>query len=296
MTLLSLNTNHPSDLLHRIARRVSHGPVEPLDDHRFLETHRCFEASSDQQSRILDWFDTDFGPRLGPRRTLSALSIGCGSGILDLPLARILRDQAEQIRYVGVDPNRPECLMFDQTFTEADLPGVNARAVPEPIERFRTTERFDLVLIAHALYYMPDPASALEQAVTQLAPGGSLVIVHAPLRPLNPPCDLFWRRLLDRPAWFSERVAEELDRIGLEVVAHPLDAQLDATACFDEDDHWRDRDRLFDFLVQADLGHSDPRLAETVRTYFRQLARPVGDRMILPHPATIFEARPPERS
>ncbi len=101
------------DLLGRIetALRVSSDLV-PLTDARYLETHGIFEGRSDQQRLILEWFGDQIAPTLPLEGASRVLSVGCGSGILDVQIATRLVEQTNDLHYVGVDPNEIECETF----------------------------------------------------------------------------------------------------------------------------------------------------------------------------------------
>ncbi len=55
----------------------------------------------------------------------------------------------------------------------------------EPFEQARPSGRFDIVLAVHSLYYVADLTATLRRACAMLAPGGELIVLHAPLEPLN---------------------------------------------------------------------------------------------------------------
>ena len=72
-----------------------------LDEARFLDTHDIYEGRSDQQPRIIEWFG---GERLAPAasgRPFRVLSVGCGSGLLDVPVAARLASRTADLHYVG---------------------------------------------------------------------------------------------------------------------------------------------------------------------------------------------------
>ena len=96
------------------------GKLIPLCDARYLETHEIFESRSDQQGLIIDWFSHFFKDRFAESEsragTFRVLSVGCGSGILDLQLATHLLDQSQDFQYIGVDPNSVECEYFEGQF------------------------------------------------------------------------------------------------------------------------------------------------------------------------------------
>ena len=150
-----------------------------------MAKHREFDADAD-----LDWdaeaasFDDepDHGlrdPRVRaawadrlrswlPRRACDILDLGCGTGSLSL----LASEQGHRVTGVDASP-----AMVD--LARAKLAGRDAAflvgdAATPPVGE----QRFDVVLVRHVVWALPDPGRALRQWRELLRPGGRLVLVE----------------------------------------------------------------------------------------------------------------------
>jgi len=73
--------------------------LQPLSDARFLQSHVLYEGRSAQQSRIVDWF----ADHVDEAAAYRVLSVGCGSGVLDLA---ILERWHERLPFQPSAPSR----------------------------------------------------------------------------------------------------------------------------------------------------------------------------------------------
>ncbi|MEO0323067.1 MAG: class I SAM-dependent methyltransferase [Myxococcota bacterium] len=276
------------ELLARLDEALAaHPALTPLDEERFLETHVLYEGRSDQQGQILRWFADSVAPAVPEGRPYRVLSVGCGSGILDVPLARALAPRAEPLRYVGVDPNVAECQAFSARFAEADLPGVEVTVRPCLFEELRDPGPFDLVHIVHALYYVPSAAAFLEQARALLAPGGRLVVFHAPREEMNALAACFYDKQYGRPTLFADEVAELCRRRDWEHHRGRVDARLDVTPLADGDAELGLA--LRDFIVQVDSAALSPAVQKLVDGYLAAITERAPDgRAFIAHPVDVF--------
>jgi SAM-dependent methyltransferase len=264
--------------------RVDH--LSSLDEARFLETHGIYEGRSDQQQRIIEWFGAQIVPSLRPGRPCRVLSVGCGSGMLDVPVATRLASRTAELQYVGVNPNRVECEVFERLFRKASLPGARVEVVPETFESFETDRAFDLIHFVHSLYYMPDPCVALEKARKLLAPGGRLIVFHAPREALNDLAVRFYDKQYARPTLFAEDFAELLDRWGWAYERGRVEAAVEVTPFLA-----RDPDigfALRDFIIQVDGQRLPPPVQEIVERYLRLIVVVDRGRNHIPHPVDVF--------
>ncbi len=275
------------------------GPLVEMDEARFMRTHVLYEGRSDQQQRIIDWFGARAAPWVDAHapRPYRVLSVGCGSGLLDLPVARHLARPAAAVDYVGVDPNSVECEAFERRFAQAGLSGVTHAVVPEPFEAFTPDQRFDLVHVVHCLYYLPDAATALAKARSLLAPGGRLVLVHAPCEALNDLASRFYDKAYGRPTVFAEDCAALLDAWGCAYVRERIGARVDVTPLAAGDpDVGR---ALRDFIVQVDSGRLPAHVQDLVDRYIAAITEHARGRAFIDHPADVFvidegrSSRPP---
>jgi SAM-dependent methyltransferase len=253
--------------------------VQPLSDARFLETHVAFETSSNQQRQILETLARDQG--VG-----SVLSVGCGSGILDGPLAHRLAAQSS-VRWVGLDPNPLHCRLFRDRVRGA---GIDAEVVESTFEAFETAERFDRVLMIHAHYYFEDVPVGLAKAASLLSANGLLVLAVAPRGPLNRLAQLFWPKPSHQDLWFSEALGSHLDRAGSAAKPTRIEARLDVTECLENTSRGI---AIRDFVVQADTEAMPERIRARIDRALRLMGRLERDgRFTVPHPVDLFELGP----
>ncbi|MDJ0865444.1 MAG: class I SAM-dependent methyltransferase [Myxococcota bacterium] len=257
-----------------------------LDDARFLESHGIYEGRSNQQQRIIEWFGEQIAPALRPERPFRVLSVGCGSGMLDLPVATRLVSRTAQLHYVGVNPNRVECEAFERRFRQAALPAARVEVVPATFEAFEADRAFELIHFVHCLYYMPDPSAALEKARKLLAPGGRLVVFHAPREALNDLAVRFWDKRYARPTLFAEDLAERFDRWGWGYERGRVEAAVEVTPFVEADPDIGLA--LRDFIIQVDSQRLPPLVQEIVERYLRLIVVEDRGRNHISHPVDVF--------
>lgn len=283
----SLASNRREQLLAKLDEAlIGSGHLVPLDDARFLETHCIYEGRSNQQRRIIEWFGDETAPPLQPDHPFRVLSVGCGSGILDLPIATRLVDHTDDLRYAGVDPNRIECEAFERLFADASLDQVQVEVSPTTFEDFEAAGSFDLVHCVHSLYYMPDPARALEKARKLLAPGGRMVVFQAPCEELNDLSVRFWDKQHARPTLFAEDLAEILDAWRWDYRRTRVDARLEVTPLADPDSGIGLA--LRDFIVQLDSQNLPRPVQDLIGRYLRIISVEERDKTYIPHPVDVF--------
>ena len=255
----SLIRDSRKDLLGRIEKAlIGSSELVPLTDARYLETHGIYEGRSDQQRLIIDWFADWFADQIAvplpPNGAFRVLSVGCGSGILDVQIATRLLEQTNDLHcdlhYVGVDPNQIECETFEQNFADAALDQAQVECVNTTFEDLEAGRGFDVIHFVHSLYYMLDPKAALEKARKLLAPGGRLIVFHAPCEALNDLTVRFWDKQYSRPTLFAEDFAEILDAWRWDYERTRIDARLEVSPLAQADSSIGLA--LTDFIVQID--------------------------------------------
>ena len=265
---------------------IGSGDLAPLSDERYLETHGIYEGRSDQQGLIIDWFADRAAPTLPPEGSFRVLSIGCGSGILDVSIATRLLEQTNGLHYVGVDPNQIECEAFLQQFTDASLDQARVEVAPATFEDFEAGCSFDLIHFVHSLYYMPDPTAALEKARKLLAPGGRLVVFHAPCEALNDLTVRFWDKQYARPTRFAEDFAEILDAWRWDYKRERIDGRLEVSPLADADSSIGLA--LRDFIVQFDSQRLPAPVQDLVGRYLRLVSVEDRGETHIAHPVDVF--------
>lgn len=287
-------------MLNDLKRSLQAIQPTPLSDERFDQSHEWFEGQSNQQAQILAWLQR-FGERQLERRGLQSeegqdafrvLSVGCGSGILDLPLVKTLAEHADAqqdavaIHYAGIDPNPVACKRFRSDFESLGISSVDLSVHEETVESYEHNQKVDLTHVVHSMYYFADPADSLTTLIDQVADEGELVIFQAPKGELNRLADCFWQGHLDDPIWFSAELDQHLQQTGISFTRSRLDAEVDVTACFDRE--CQEGQLTFDFLVQSDCQDLSEPIRDQVLDHLRSISRVDAGKILAPHPVDVF--------
>ncbi len=242
--------------LHSLRSVLEHAcrPFE-LSHQRYDETHELFEQSSNQQRRIIKWLLDLISSDYASVQRLKILSVGCGSGIMDVPLIKSIAQTSNQVEYTGVDPNELACRRFQDDFDDQELPNVQLDLREQDIESLISTDRFDVIHLVHSLYYFDDPADTLDGLLKLLAPEGKVLIVQAPEAELNQLAKCFWTHHEEHGIWFSDCLAGHLSERGLAFSRQRIDGEVDVTRCFEAD--CPRGEMILDFITQSDCQQLD---------------------------------------
>ena len=257
-----------------------------LSNERFDVTHETFERSSSQQQLVLQMLKELISSKKRSADALRILSVGCGSGILDNQLISALTPSIGAFEYTGVDPNPVACYRFLEDFRRLDLTGVKLDVKNKTVESLDVNECFDVIQLTHSLYYFEDPADTLDKLRKLLAPGGKLIIVHAPNESLNQFSECFWSHHVNQDIWFSDCLKEYLLNQGIEFTCYRIQGKVDITECFEEG--CSHGEELLDFITQSDCRESDAEVRAMCLQVLRKISHVDGDRHKVEHPADVF--------
>ena len=109
--------------------------------------------------RLRDWL---------PDRASDVLDLGCGTGSLSLLAAE------QGHRVTGVDRSPPMVDLARAKLAGRDAVFLVGDAAAPPVGE----QRFDVVLVRHVLWALPDPRRALRHWRELLRPGGRLVLIE----------------------------------------------------------------------------------------------------------------------
>lgn len=271
------------DLLAALVADRSGAPALPgLDSHTYARAHLAFENRSDQRRLIGEHLAGRLAARAG--QPISVLSVGCGDGTLDVPLARGLRRApgARRVRYVGVDPYEAGTTAFTRAMGELGDPDLQVETHPTTWEDAPVSGAFDLITFVHSMYYVPDVAAAVAKACSLLRPGGELVVLSGPRGAMNMLVDICAPPIDGHAQWFSDDVAagitEATAPAHLDVA--PVET-LEALLTLEPETH-----DVLDFVVQARL---TPEARALVLACLRSAAvpDPVSGHPKVPHPVEV---------
>jgi len=176
-----------------------------------------FVARSSEYSDLLAWLKAHI-ERTPLYTAGSVLSVGAGTGELDLALASML---PQLTRYTVVEPNAEHLAVF------------RGQAGDDPVFRFHRAAleqmrlpRHDVALIAHALYYVADRRMALARLV---ASAGEVVIVHQSELGIHEVQQRFGDAATLRHAYSSRDILRDLEILGFPARRVRVDSHVDVT-------------------------------------------------------------------
>ena len=215
-------------------------------------------------------------------RPYRILSIGCGDGDLD---ARILAavEAVGSTAYVGCDVNADSLRVFAERIAATSIAS-DVRLVHAPFGELSETDRFDLVLLSHSLYYFADPADVVIEALDRhCGPDGRLVVVHSGHDGVPAMSE---RGLGALPFTTAEMVAEGLRKRGVWPKIHRLATEMRLDDEVLDSDVARD---LFGFLVERE-SLSDAELRDVVEAMKSRSTR-ADVTWVMPEEVLVLEVR-----
>lgn len=263
---------------------------------RYLDAHVAFESASTQQSQIRNLFEHLIGEVFDRKSApLRILSIGCGSGVLDIPIIEQMSDCMESYR--AVDPNAFELDRFRTVLDGVDAEASRKAALERKtaaafFESAAPDEIFDVILCSHVLYYIDDRRGFFESAMERLAPGGAMAVAHAPFGAMNRLAQVFWDEIEQSP-FFTEDLVSLLSELSLpfeesRVEAHVPSVLFDPTA---------PQGRLItEFVIQSEWESLSEEIQDAVRRFLNGAAHNAGTPgATFDHPASVFRVARPSR-
>lgn len=194
------------------------------------------------------------------------------------------------VRYTGVDASQAQRARCAETL--AVMGGrLGAAALqgqildPEGLAVVHGEETFDLVFLLHVLYYVDDPIATLRAALARVAPGGRLLIWHAPCEEMNQLASVFWAPQRPQPIPFAAEVERALDALGCRYTV----ARVAAALAVEPHGHPEAREDIVSFLIQADARRLPPELRAELDRAVDHIRRPDG---AIPHPVCCFVVEP----
>lgn len=109
-------------------------------------------------------------PRLQANSTLKLFEAGCGTGQLISEISA----RYPQAEYLGIDAARNMIRI-----AKKNVKGQKIRFRTCPVEEFRSTEKYDIILCTHAFPYFPEKEAALRKFARLCSPGAAVIIVNS---------------------------------------------------------------------------------------------------------------------
>jgi len=155
-------------------------------------------------------------------------------------------------------------------------------------ETCRLQQAFDLVLLTHCLYYIPDRESAIRNAARLAGDKGSVLIFHQTPLGIDQVQQKFIKRVkgTDQEMYTSRDIQEILGRIDIPYRLEQVESHIDVSECLRPGSV--EGEALLSFFLECDVRHLDPGLKQEVVDYIQGLSILDHGRSILHHPVAVF--------
>lgn len=264
--------------------------LRPLTGEYYLQSHLAFRGSSNQQSMILRCLKNNIQLLIPAQKEgkgdVSVLSVGCGSGIIDEPLIRIMLKHWSTIAYDGIDPNWEECQAFESRMNQIDFQQVKTRVLCQSLEQFVPNRTYNLVHFIHVLYHFDDVWQAIQSALNFLKPGGNILIFHTPDNDLNSFMKSTQSQLAGYVPLLSSQLKSLLDEHNVSYHMETIRAILDVTECFNPQSSLQEK--LLSFIVYADVRQVSKKDKQELLNTLKSFTFRNNDRYHVAHEVDVF--------
>ena len=164
-----------------------------LDPISYAQQYELCKNASTMTSAAIDWFKANSDTWLShaeitdkDKATFSVLSVGSGVGDIDFAVINMLlaqhRPTTQTLKYIALEPNPIHYQKFQKQLHETNWDSTVDVSIRQ--DYFNAAyaaniqERFDLIIMAHSLYYFADPYATIQQILALTKPKGKVVIIH----------------------------------------------------------------------------------------------------------------------
>ncbi|MGD1700875.1 class I SAM-dependent methyltransferase [Dapis sp. BLCC M229] len=204
------------------------------------------------------------------QESYTILSIGCGSGIFEKPFLTKLIELNKSIHFVGIDPKKLKCLKTEEWCQELRTiqpDKFRFKIHPVELEKFESSQSFDIVLLIHSFYYFSEIESSFQKIYKLLGEEGIAIIVIAVKTELREPPYYVNQRLYQRSMLFSDDLDKFFSEHNISVHQKIIESPVNITKCFQKDSQLAKH--LLDFIVGANTTYFSPSQLQVLLDYFR---------------------------
>jgi len=260
----------------------------PLSAEAYAHCFLTFRKRSTEWLGMLSWCRQRIASLLPARPRLSAMSVGAGNGDFDWRLLPIIRDQVQTLEYVFVEPSQAMCSRLRQRMAREPLEGVEFDLESSSFETCGLQQAFDLVLLTHCLYYIPDRKTALRHASRLAGDSGWVLIFHQTPLGIDQIQKKFIKRIkgTEQEMFTSQDIQDILVQLNAPYRLEQIESHIDVSECFRPGSE--EGEALLSFFLECDVRHIDPVLKKEVVDYIHELSYPDQGNRLLYHPVATF--------
>ena len=244
----------------------------PLTPAQYDEAFSLFTSVTTEHQVALDWFQENYLKSFSDIPPKKILSVGCGSGVFDLMLLSAMDALEWKLDYTFLEPNPEAFKQLEFRILNSPLSNTHKfEALPQVFEKMDQTEKFDLIIFAHSLYYFEDKEKILSLALSQLTPGGKLLIFHQTASGAINRIQHFYSSLTGSVVEFnlaSEQIIEILKSNAIEFEFSKVDAPVEVTQIFEDSSYGS---KLISFFIESNFESLPTRIQTTLLDYIKNL-------------------------
>lgn len=229
----------------------------------------------------LEWFSSHCSELL-PVEMPRVLSLGCGGGIFDLQLIKIIQQQINQQNIAGQKQNELDFTGLDFSVTDLDhfreslsCQSLETQSsVTLKYQKFEPLtdlgESYDLITMVHFLHSFNDVMPIIKNALNHLLPGGKLFIVQQKKQGISNLKDSFLDILPNQKFHCTDQIKTLLQSEKIDFSSHQIDTYFDVTIMKKMS---LDTLLLMSFCLSNDLSILTPQQQDQIRNAFLSLAK-----------------------
>jgi ubiquinone/menaquinone biosynthesis C-methylase UbiE len=224
----------------------------------------------------VDWFSRHCSELLHVEAP-KVLSLGCGSGIFDLKLIRIIQQQITQqkekaLDFTGLDFNVTDLNYFHKSLSDQSLE--TQSSVTLKYQKFEPSTdlggRYDLITMIHFLHSFDDVFPIINNALRHVSPGGKLLIVQQKKKGISELKDTFLDILSNQKFQCTDHIKELLQSEKIDFTSHEIDTYFDVSIMKKMS---LDTLLLMSFCLSNDLSILNTQQQNKIRNAFLSLAK-----------------------
>ena len=234
----------------------------------------------------IDWFAEHYLELFSGRES-KVLSLGCGSGILDLEIIKIIQQKnnsENKLDFTGLDYNLTDIDQFHESL--AHQTDEIKSSVTLKYQKFEAStdlgKRFDLITMVHFLHSFEDVLPIIKNALKHLSPHGKLLIIHQQKKGILELKKTFLDILHNQKFQSTDQFKTALKSSKIDFMTHPIDTYFDVTVMQEMS---LDTLLLMSFCLCNDLSRLTRQQQDKIRNTFLSFANAQGeDKFIIYEP------------
>ena len=208
------------------------------------------------------------------------LSLGCGTGLFDTALIKIIQQQKKQWSFTGLDFSKTDLELFRKNLSALDEE--TRSRVTLQYKKFEPLtdmgERYDLITMIHFLHSFEYVLPIIQNALRHLSPDGRLLIVQHNKQGVSEIKNEFLDILPNQKFQCSDHIKELLHAENITFTTHTIDASFDISIMQEMS---LDTLLLMSFCLVNDLSKLNTNQQEQIRQAFLSHAEEIDGTVVI---------------